>query len=279
MLLKITTLLDNLMSEHKALVAEHGLSLYIEWNDKKILFDFGASDAPLYNAEKIGVKLNNVDFMVCSHAHYDHATGFKDLLYTGIIPDSLYTGCDFWCEKYAFDGIKYTYLGTGFDKSVLNEFSVEHIECDEDVKKLFDGCYIVTNFNRRYDFETIPKRFVRKMTDNKFERDLFKDEVCLVFDTEKGLVVVVGCSHPGILNMLSTISERFGKKIYAVIGGSHLVEADEKRINTSIEEMTKMGVELTAFSHCSGSLINELLAKTDALKNTHMATGDVLVIK
>lgn len=277
-ILKITALLDNKPSEHKELISEHGLSLYVEYKDKKILFDFGAGDVILFNSDRLDIDLAEADYMVCSHAHYDHATGFKDLLYAGIKPEALITGKGFWNDKYAFDGVKYTYLGTGFTAKTLEEFGVKHEVCEEGIKELFEGCYVVTDFERTHDFETIPGRFVIRHEDGSFIKDDFSDEVCLVFDTEKGLVVLVGCSHPGILNMLKTIQKRLNKKIYTFIGGSHLVEADEERLKTTISEMKEMGIELTAFSHCSGSRVNEMLAENKEIESTHLATGDVMYI-
>ncbi|MEG1502156.1 MAG: MBL fold metallo-hydrolase [Synergistaceae bacterium] len=278
-MLRITMLLENHMSEHKSLRAEHGLSMYIEYNSKKILFDFGASDAIQANAQKLGINLCEVDCAVCSHAHYDHAAGLQFLLNSGIVPPRLIIGDGFWNKKFAYDGIKYTYLGAGYDSVALEHFNLKCDVLSEDMEKLYPGCYIFTNFNRIYDFEKIPERFVIESNEGIFKRDAFVDEIALVFDTHKGLVVLVGCSHPGILNMLSTIIKRLNRKIYAVIGGSHLLEADVERINISIDVMKRMGIEITAFSHCSGELVNQLLEVHPEIKNTHLSTGDVLIIE
>lgn len=83
-MVRITALMDNVRSEHKALIAEHGLSLLLEWPDRRILFDCGASASVLANAHRLGRSLRQLDAVVLSHSHYDHAAGYRDLLEAGL---------------------------------------------------------------------------------------------------------------------------------------------------------------------------------------------------
>ena len=85
--------------------------------------------------------------------------------------------------------------------------------------------------------------------------------ISLVLEHTKGLVVIVGCSHPGILNMLETIRQRFGRQIYAVFGGSHLVEADEERLAQTTTVLRDMGISLAGFNHCTGDTAQERLSQ------------------
>ncbi len=82
--------------------------------------------------------------------------------------------------------------------------------------------------------------------------DNFKEEMALVINTYKGLVVLVGCSHIGIANILSTISKRLNKKIYAVLGGTHLVKSDENRIKKTIDALNGLNIDIIGVSHCTG---------------------------
>lgn len=267
--------MDDKGSEQLALTSEHGLSMWVEYNDTKLLFDFGSTSAPINNAEKLGIDISNADYMLCSHAHYDHAGGFIEVMNNGLA-QSLITGKGFFEEKYGFNGVKYTYLGTGFTKEDLQKHGIKHTEC-ADMLELVPGCYVLSNFERKYDFEKIPERFVKK-TEEGFVKDRFTDEICLAFDTKDGLVVLVGCSHPGILNILSSVGSRLGKRIAAVFGGTHLMEADNQRIAFTLAEMKKLGVGIYGFSHCSGNPVHEAMAKDPSIKACHLATGDVLII-
>ena len=265
--------MDDKGSEQLALINEHGLSMWIEYNGTKLLFDFGSTSHPLFNAEKLGIDVSTADFMLCSHAHYDHAGGFIDIMKRGIAK-RLITGKGFWEEKYGFDGVKYTYLGAGFTKADLDRNGVEHIECS-DILEIVPGCFVLGSFKRRFEFEKIPQRFVKRAADG-FVRDSFDDEICLAFDTDKGLVALVGCSHPGILNILTDVRERLGKNIAAVFGGTHLMEADDERIVFTLAEMKKLGVGINGFSHCSGHAVHEAMERDAAIKACHLATGDVI---
>ena len=100
-MVRITTLMENVPSEHKALKAEHGLSFLVEAGGKRFLFDCGSGEDTLYNAHRLGVDLTTVDFTVCSHSHYDHAAGFRDMVEQGAGGGLLYTGPGFWDKKYA----------------------------------------------------------------------------------------------------------------------------------------------------------------------------------
>lgn len=268
-MIKIKTLLENRISQNRFLKAQHGLSFLVEYEDTTILFDCGATEAALYNARKMNVDLAKIDAVLLSHSHYDHAAGYPEFVEAGVtVP--LYVGTHFWEEKYAKKDGKYTYLGCGFSKELCEQ---HHITCKEVVEKeeIAKGCFVVTGFMRTHEFETIPERFV-KDTNQGFVPDVFEDEICLVMEHEKGLVVVLGCSHPGILNILTTIKSSFGKPIYAVFGGTHLVEATPERVKETVEAMKDMGTQVLGFNHCTSE------AAEEAFDCCSLKTGDCIIL-
>ena len=270
--LKITTLMDNLPSENKALVNEHGLSVLIERGSKRFLFDCGQGAHTWANARRLGLNVKRIDAVILSHSHYDHAAGFCDLIEQGGGGSVLWTGPRFFEPKFAFDGLKYTDLSCGFDEDYLMRNGVSHCECT-DVVELDAGAWLVGNFPRRHSFETIPERFVRQ-TEKGMTRDDFGDEICLALDTKDGLVVQVGCSHPGILNMIETVHERLNRPVYAVFGGTHLVEADEARVKETVERLRAMGLKILGLSHCSGQKAESCIHSDETVRSCHMAVGD-----
>lgn len=274
-MISLKTILENSGSENHCLINEHGLSFFISTNNKNYLFDCSGSDNFLKNAEKMNIPLDSVETVICSHSHYDHSGGFIPLVKEYKIK-KLITGKGFFNEKYAFDGIKYTYLGCGFDKKFLSKNNIEHIKCN-DFLKLEDNFYVVGNFERKYEFEKIQDRFVIKKEDN-FVKDNFSDEISLVILGEKGISVVTGCSHPGILNILSSIKKTFNKDIYAVYGGTHLVEADEERCIKTLDEMKKLGVKVLGVSHCSGELVINLSKQREDFISCKLSCGDEVII-
>lgn len=274
-MIRIKTIMDNLPSEQKSLKAEHGLSFYIETEDQKLLFDFGAGQSVFENLRRMGIDQKQITVAVGSHGHYDHAGGYPELADRGMVCPFI-SGGGYFEEKYADGGGKYTYLGTGFSEGLLEEKGIYHRICG-DMLQIGDGCCAMGNFERTHEFEKVQKRFV--IYDNGWRQDDFEDEICLVLSSEKGLVVVVGCSHPGILNILTTVQKRLGQPIYAVVGGTHLVEADEARIRITLEEMKKMGVQFLAMNHCSGSLVRKLLEEDGQIESVYLGVGDCLFFR
>jgi len=269
---KITTLMDNLPSENKALINEHGLSVLIECGTQRVLFDCGQGENTWRNAHKLGVDVDHLDAVVLSHSHYDHAAGFRDLIEQGSSASMLYTGPHFFEPKYAFDGLKYTDLSCGFDEDFLMKNGVSHRVCAS-LTELMPGAWLVGDFPRTHDFETIPGRFV-KQTPQGMKPDAFDDEICLALDTPLGLVVQVGCSHPGILNMIESVHTRLNKPVYAVFGGTHLVEADEARVKATVAELRGMGLKILGLSHCSGAQAESCIHELEGMRSCHMAVGD-----
>lgn len=272
----LRTLLENNLSRNRSLVAEHGLSFLVETGDKKILFDCSGGKAARKNAEKMHVSLADVDYVILSHSHYDHAAGYPDMVSHGVHAP-LVTGPRFFEEKYARDGEKYTYLGCGFGPEFLEKNEIRHLVC-EGTLTLFTGCHVVGGFGRKYAFEKPPARFVRQ-TAAGMAQDEFPDEVCLVIEDPKGLIVIAGCSHPGILNMIESVRERFGRPVYAVFGGSHLVEADEARIAETMKIFREMGIGMAGFNHCTGDGAQERMAAgAVGTVYTQLKTGDCMFL-
>ena len=275
-MLRVTALMDNEPSENKALICEHGLSLLIEKDGASVLFDCGQGADTLKNAHRLGRDISAPDAVVLSHSHYDHAAGFRDLAEQNEGVRLLFTGPGFFEPKYAFDGLKYTDLSAGFDEAFLREHKIRH-EVVTEKTEVLPGVWAVTAFPRRNAFEEIPARFV-KLTAQGFVRDDFSDEVCIVLDRGKDVCVLVGCSHPGILNMLEHVHEVFGKPIYGVFGGTHLMEAGEERIVKTIARMKEMGLGVAGLSHCSGRHAEESIREDSSLRACHLGVGDGLFL-
>ena len=266
----LTVLVENTPSEHKALGVEHGLSLFIETPQTAFIFDCGATGLAWRNAALLNVKLRRARFVAISHAHYDHAGGFPSLLQYAK-PETLYTGPGFWEEKFAYapEGDKYTCLGASFDRADLEEWGIKHQTVDG-MLKLDDTAWLIGQFERRHDFETIPERFVHGA--NK-ETDDFGDEICLALREGPGVAVITGCAHPGILNIVTSVHERLKLPITSVVGGTHLMEANAERIDRTLAALQGMGMKRMALCHCSGTAVRERL-KDFGAAGCLLSTGD-----
>lgn len=302
-MIRIATVMDNQMSGHKALKARHGLSFYIQKDDTKLLFDFGSGPETWENGRKLHVPFEQIDYAVFSHSHYDHSGGFLWAAEYGLDAAAVYGREDcFFQEKYArkeeSSGHKlYTYLGCGFSREYVMAHTRQQLVC-EDCLQLTDGCWAIGDFSRDTEFEQIPARYVKdtgsgreeersewgteaagKAADESWMPDLFQDEICLALELDggKGLAVVAGCSHPGIINMLRTVETRLKKPVKAVIGGVHLSKAEDYRISRTVQAFGTLGVEFAALNHCSGDRIYREL-QAQGIESCRLGVGDCLYL-
>ena len=174
--LRITTLIENMPDEAGQLAYEHGLSLYIEFQGKRILFDTGQSGDFLKNAQVLDKSMQKMDAVIISHGHYDHSGGVpafaKELKQS--IP--MYVGAGFFEKKYKLlsDGT-YRYNGNPFTEEELPKDKVCLQKVTEDVTCLHDNILLFKNFRRVSDFEKLnPKFFLQKsMQDYTMKKSVF----------------------------------------------------------------------------------------------------------
>lgn len=274
--MKITTLIENKLGSHEDLYIEHGISLYIEADGKKILFDTGASGNFLDNAKSLNVDLKKIDYVILSHGHHDHSGGFERLM-REINPDiKLFVGKEFFNKKHSLRPTgAYDFVGNPFDENFFkkNDIKVEYIDGDE--TKLTENISIFTNFERNKEFENINKTMYISNKDG-YEKDMFRDEISLGIKTTKGLVVIVGCSHAGIVNILDTINKRSNKEIHALVGGTHLIREDDAKINKIIDYLKEREIKVIGACHCTGKQGETMLSQQLEENFITNNTGDVL---
>jgi Metal-dependent hydrolases of the beta-lactamase superfamily II len=278
MSLKITTLIENNSDENNILHSEHGLSLYIKINEKKILFDTGQSGDFIKNAEKLKINLDDLDFVILSHGHYDHSGGFVKLVENSNTSFELITGNGFFNKKYKLieDEI-YKFNGNSFDEKFLEQNNISIKNIDKDIFYIAEDVMVFSNFERTNDFEILNKKFYIKKN-HEYVLDDFSDEIALGIKHEKGLVIVLGCSHAGLVNILETIAKRTGMPIYGVVGGSHLIEADTLRLNNTINYLKEKNIGIFRLSHCTGDKAVGRLENEFREKFIYNNTGNVIEV-
>ncbi|SHJ86531.1 7,8-dihydropterin-6-yl-methyl-4-(beta-D-ribofuranosyl)aminobenzene 5'-phosphate synthase [Hathewaya proteolytica DSM 3090] len=263
--LKITTLAENKNEEHQTLKNEFGFSVLIEYGDKKVIFDTGKAGEFIKNAEKMNVDISKVDDMVLSHAHYDHCGGLMPYLNKYDAKDTkLYLKNSFFelsDNKYYYDkvGKKFDFtdgkpgyfpVGINFKEKDVTDKGVKISYINGDSEDMEKGMTVHGHFTINEGDKLAPNMLV-KDGDNYIVDD-FDEEVAVSIETDKGLVILSGCSHTGILNIVNTIQQRTGKKVYAVIGGFHLLDASDEKIQSTIDRFKELGVEKIGLSHCTG---------------------------
>ena len=260
MSIKITALIENYAVE-EGLAAEHGLSLYIEKDGVNILFDTGPSASFLENAKHLGVDLSAARYVVLSHAHYDHAGGLQ--AFQAAFPGgyTLLLNKDYFTHKYwhHIEEKYYEYVGTPFSQEYLMEQKIPTMLLTGEDYELMDeegnptGIHIMSKFSTLCDFEAVDATAVMRRRE-EYLPDTFDEEQVIAIPTEKGIVVITGCSHNGIVNICETVKARLGSNIYAVIGGTHLIVADEARITKTIDYFRRENIQIAGVCHCTGEM-------------------------
>ncbi|WP_125152310.1 MBL fold metallo-hydrolase [Clostridium rectalis] len=270
--MKITTLIEDSFGKNKDLANEHGLSFFIETIKGNILFDTGKSDKIIDNSKKLDINLHTTKSLILSHSHYDHCGGVKNLLDTFEFKPELYIHKNFFKNANRYHRLNnnknhtdlraYKYIGIDFDESYIRskEININYVGCS--MTKIIDNIYVFANFQRNCLFEDLNERMMIKNEEEQYVIDSFDDEIVVGLDTEKGLIILLGCSHPGVINILNTISKVTLKKIYGIFGGTHLIEADEQRIIKTINKLKEMEIKLIGVSHCTGDRAIDLFSRS-----------------
>lgn len=249
--------------------SEHGFSTLVEFKRKRILFDVGQSDVFLKNAEKLGLDLKNVDAVVISHGHYDHGNGLKTFLKeTG--PKQVFVGEGLFNRKYGGE----KYIGLEHTRDYYEELGAKFQTIDRDLE-VYEDIRILTAVPM-VSFEQPEERFRVEDDSNNLKRDFFDEELYLSLETSEGTVVVTGCSHRGIINIVDYLSKN--KRIKAVVGGFHLVKKSGRELHKIAESLRKYSFESLFPCHCTGDEAVEVLRKFFGSKVDECVAGGFIEI-
>ncbi len=279
MQLKLTTLIENNPSENNELCYEHGFSVLIETPKNRYIFDTGQSGKEVDNIHTMGISMEKIDGIILSHGHYDHTGGLQNLLknYPGI--HNIIVGKEFFRGKYKIlqDG-SYKYNGNGFlEQDLLNQ-RMQIQKIDQEIQYITEEIILFHGFSQSNNYEQVNPKFVYKEED-QYYLDEFQDEIVAGVITSKGLVVIVGCAHPGIINILESIQKKSGLNIYGVVGGTHLIDANEERIKWTLEKIKSLDIQLIGLSHCTGEKGIQKIQMEFPDKFLYNNTGNQIIIQ
>lgn len=271
--MKLVTVIEDTCG-NPACAFEHGLCIYVETEKHKLLLDTGATEAFAENAKALGIDLRQIDTVVLSHGHYDHSGGileFRKHNQTARLYMQRKAAGDY------YHGERYI----GIDKEILESKGVCRL-LDGDCR-IDEELYLFSGIEGRRLWPQ-GNQALSSMVDGKRMQDDFSHEQCLVVTQEGKDILLSGCAHNGILNVLDRYESLFHKMPDAVISGFHMMkktEYDEEEI-ADIEETARELKKLdTLFytGHCTGQRAFDIMKRImgDQLKAVH--SGEEIVLE
>lgn len=243
--MKISILTENQASAI-GFIAEWGLSLFIEYDDVRILFDTGYSDVFIRNSKRMNLDISKSDFVILSHYHRDHTGGIR-----------------FLSDWKRIHFIAHPFVNLKVSNNVANIMNKNIMHNDSSPYEFYPGAYFLGEIPRITDFEK-----------GDYKGNAMKDDTALAFKTSEGCSVVTGCSHSGIVNICEYAKKVTDQNIYSVIGGFHLFETDKVAVDGVIDYFKKENPDKLYPMHCIDMPTMSRLYQN--FKFTKKSAGDII---
>lgn len=248
------TVLSTMLAEHG--IGEWGFAALVEVDGYRLLFDTGArEDTVLRNAEELQVDLSNVTDVVLSHNHGDHTGGLLKLRETirarnpGALSRAHVAPGIFGARRYPGRDVRWSPMT---DVRAAYEAQGGRVVDHPRAERVAPGVWLTGPVTRRHPERNYPQG-VKLVTPEGDADDTIPEDMSLVIDGKDGLVVVTGCGHAGIGNILAQAREMVpGASVRAVVGGLHLLDADDKTLAWTADQMRQAGVQQLMGAHCTG---------------------------
>jgi 7,8-dihydropterin-6-yl-methyl-4-(beta-D-ribofuranosyl)aminobenzene 5'-phosphate synthase len=257
---RISVICENSVGPISGTLGEHGFSALIEpGQGEPLLFDTGQGLSLLHNALRMNRDLSKVHNVVISHGHYDHTGGLLPLL-TECGPKQIHAHPGIFTPRFRIkDTGECCPIGMPHSRNQLESAGAE-FTISKEFREIASGVFLTGEVPQATAFETGDQGLYCDCTGQ--DLDVTPDDQSLILESERGLVVILGCCHAGLVNTLEHIAYLSGRRdIYAVIGGTHLGFCGQEQLEKTISALKSWGVQKVAASHCTGFAASARLSR------------------
>lgn len=251
----ITVLCENSVAS-PGFLGEHGFSALVETPDAKILFDTGQGFGLIHNALRLQKDLRQVSQVVLSHGHFDHTGGL--LMFLGVHgPCDIVAHPDILGERFRWMATgpaqeeRPVSIGIPWREAYLTTRGAR-FTWQKNFAEIAPNVFVSGEVPRKTAFEVGDSKFVLRRGE-EWVPDPFLDDYSLILKTPSGLVILLGCAHAGLINIIDhAIAHTGEERIFGILGGTHMGFCPESQLDRTIASLKKYKLEQLAISHCTG---------------------------
>jgi 7,8-dihydropterin-6-yl-methyl-4-(beta-D-ribofuranosyl)aminobenzene 5'-phosphate synthase len=281
MAVRATVLCENAVYGTLGAVAEHGWSVWLETPSGAFLFDTGQGHALLNNAAVFNLSLGEARAILLSHHHFDHTAGLLGAVQTmrrgserTTIP--VHAHPDLFKESYSDEDGALTFIGVPHTRAALETAGAEFILATG-WREVAPGVCMSGVVPRRTAYECGDQDLRHRDAAGRLVVDPVRDDQTVVIDTPGGWFVVLGCSHAGVVNILTHIGEQTGStRFHTVMGGTHLGPVSEAQVEQTLAALHEFDIGRIGVSHCTGQKVAARMAREFGDRIVFCSVGTVV---
>lgn len=250
MTVQVSILVEN-TTPTPSFVGEYGFAAMVDIDGKRYLFDTGCSGALFPNAASLGLNLTDIEGVIISHGHFDHTGALLPVIEKSN-NKKIYAHSNIFAHRPVQLGNgQYREIGCACNREELEKAGAELIFTDV-FTAIAPSIFVTGEVPRITAYEDVGARFQIEK-DGQFFDDALIDDMAMVIDRPEGLIIISGCAHSGIINIMDYVCKKIGKDhIQAFIGGTHLIGASDNRMVKTIEALRNISIDRLIVSHCTG---------------------------
>ena len=255
MAIRITIICENTVGPSLPFIGEHGFAAFLETPAGNFLFDTGQGISILYNARLLKKDLDSTKKIFLSHGHYDHTGGLSNVL-TLHNSVKVYAHPDIFSQKYSLVQIDgndtQKYIGMKFPKEYYEKRGAQFV-FKSSLSEVSEGIYLTGEIPRITEFEKGDPRLTVKNNGNLEPDPLLDDQALIIRTKRDGLIILLGCTHSGLINTIQYVLDHFKReRLSVLIGGTHLAFFKDDQIEKTITQLKHHNLNKIGVSHCTG---------------------------